>query len=459
MKVVISSGHGKHVRGASGYIDEVDEARLVVEQVALQLRASGVGVTTFHDDVSQSQGENLDRIVDFHNSKTRDLDISVHFNAYNTTTKPMGSEVLYVSSTGHDWANLVVDAICGVSGLVNRGPKERTDLAFLNGTDEPAILIETCFVDSKADVDIYHAKFLEICNAIAGAIAGEEAVPPPATSDDALTIDQVVAIMTMAQNSAIADYDWKDRGQAPIGMTEGLAVMFAQMLKRLDTDTESVAMAMSEPIGSHEKDALSYYGIQATGRENVLRKLFTFMYGLAMRESKGNYTEGRDTTVPISDMDDPSIETEAGMFQQSWNSSGADDEMEWLLEAYRDGGRGPGYVQVFKRGITLKDTDSLGSGDGYDYQELAKSNPAFAVEMCGVGLRCLYNHWGPIKRYEVEMRPEAEELLDQVEAFIRHGAEPAPPSTDVAAAKEICMEEISAAIDDLLIRVGAVKVV
>ena len=41
MHIVISSGHGKHIRGASCYIDEVDEARRVVEAVARNLRALG----------------------------------------------------------------------------------------------------------------------------------------------------------------------------------------------------------------------------------------------------------------------------------------------------------------------------------------------------------------------------------------------------------------------------------
>jgi len=179
MRIVISSGHGKYVRGASGYIDEVDEARLVVEQVATALRGLGVEATTYHDDISRSQSENLDRIVDFHNSKTRDWDISVHFNAYQTTSSPMGSEVLYVSSTGQTMAKTVVDAICGASGLINRGPKKRTDLAFLNGTEMPAVLIEVCFVDSRADVDIYHAQFDDICNAIGEALSGS-ATPEPA---------------------------------------------------------------------------------------------------------------------------------------------------------------------------------------------------------------------------------------------------------------------------------------
>src|SRR5215831_11074359 len=96
-KIVISSGHGKYVRGASGYLDEVNEARRVVERVAEFLEAASVGVDTFHDDTSHSQSENLNTIVNYHNAQTRDLDVSVHFNCYQTTSKPMGCEVLYVT--------------------------------------------------------------------------------------------------------------------------------------------------------------------------------------------------------------------------------------------------------------------------------------------------------------------------------------------------------------------------
>ena len=68
-KIVISSGHGTKVRGASGYIDEVDEAIRVMERTAQALRAAGAQVITYTDTVSTSQSENLDRIVDFHNAQ------------------------------------------------------------------------------------------------------------------------------------------------------------------------------------------------------------------------------------------------------------------------------------------------------------------------------------------------------------------------------------------------------
>ncbi|HEY2242733.1 MAG TPA: N-acetylmuramoyl-L-alanine amidase [Xanthobacteraceae bacterium] len=97
MKILISSGHGANIRGASGIIDEVDEARRVVERVADFLESVEVEVDTYHDNVSTAQQENLQRIVDFHNSMARDLDVSVHFNAYEPTDKPRGAEVLYVS--------------------------------------------------------------------------------------------------------------------------------------------------------------------------------------------------------------------------------------------------------------------------------------------------------------------------------------------------------------------------
>ena len=127
--IVISSGHGKYVRGACGIIDEVDEARSVTERVANDLRMRGVDVLTFHDDVSGSQSENLHRITDFHNAHPRDLDISIHFNAFEQVDKPMGVEVLYITQGA--LAGEVSAAIACAGGFLNRGAKKRTDLHFL----------------------------------------------------------------------------------------------------------------------------------------------------------------------------------------------------------------------------------------------------------------------------------------------------------------------------------------
>jgi hypothetical protein len=178
MKVVISSGHGKYVSGAVGYIDEHDEAVKVVDKVGELLDAMGVRVVTFEDTTSHSQNENLETIVDFHNSHTRDLDVSVHFNANETTSKPMGTECLWV--TQEDLADEMATAIARAGGLIDRGPKYRDGLYFLNNTEMPAILIETCFVDSSKDVELYRQNFDSICASIADTIAGvDSGVVPP----------------------------------------------------------------------------------------------------------------------------------------------------------------------------------------------------------------------------------------------------------------------------------------
>jgi N-acetylmuramoyl-L-alanine amidase len=171
VKIVLSSGHGSLIRGASGLIDEVDEARKVVEHVADYLSDLGVDVTTYHDDISDDQQENLNRIVDFHNSQTRDRDVSIHFNAYEPTSKPMGTECLYVSD--EETASNLARAMAESAEFVNRGPKFRDDLFFLNQTEQPgSMLLEVCFVDSTADVDMYMLHFDDLCEAIALTLAG-----------------------------------------------------------------------------------------------------------------------------------------------------------------------------------------------------------------------------------------------------------------------------------------------
>jgi N-acetylmuramoyl-L-alanine amidase len=178
--IVISSGHGLHVRGAHGILDEVDEARRVVDRLKVELEARGVKVDTFHDNTSTSQNQNLQTITNHHNSKTRDLDVSIHFNAFEQTAKPMGTECLYVTQTAlaADISSAIADC-----GFINRGAKKRTDLYFLNHTNKPAILIETCFVDSEGDASLYRQSFDAVCSAIAdvlgGALDEEEVVPPP----------------------------------------------------------------------------------------------------------------------------------------------------------------------------------------------------------------------------------------------------------------------------------------
>jgi N-acetylmuramoyl-L-alanine amidase len=191
--IVLSSGHGKYVRGASGIIDEVDEARKVVDALAQALADRGVDVVTFHDDTSKDQSTNLETIVDAHNDEERDLDISVHFNAFEQREQPVGTEVLYYSQA--ELAGKVSAAIASC-GFINRGAKKNTGLYFLNNTEKPSILIEVCFVDSEGDCEVYAETFDDIITAIADVIGGklvDETEPPVEPGEEVPPPDQPVA--------------------------------------------------------------------------------------------------------------------------------------------------------------------------------------------------------------------------------------------------------------------------
>ena len=165
-------------------LDEVNEARKVVESVAAYLRERGVTTATFHDDTSHDQSTNLSTIVNWHNKQARDLDISVHFNAYNHQAH--GTEVWWV--TQEALAAKISSAMALAGPFTDRGAKRSSELYFLNYTDEPAVLLEVCFCDNTSDSNKYHQNYAAICEAIADAIAPVDQPvrperPPPEQPD------------------------------------------------------------------------------------------------------------------------------------------------------------------------------------------------------------------------------------------------------------------------------------
>lgn len=167
--ITISPGHWAVGTGARDLIDEVTEARKVVKRVIEILRSSGITVNHVEDNTSKNQQQNLNYLVTQHNKTNRKLDVSVHFNSASRTDRGLGVEVLYYDQK--ELAAKVSKAISDVSGLINRGAKERKELAFLRNTNKPAILIEVCFVNSTVDVAIYRRDFEKICRAIAEKLA------------------------------------------------------------------------------------------------------------------------------------------------------------------------------------------------------------------------------------------------------------------------------------------------
>jgi hypothetical protein len=228
--------------------------------------------------------------------------------------------------------------------------------------------------------------------------------------------------------SRIAEYEWQDRGVAPVGYTQGMALAFAQTYRKLLAD-HPAAIQMAKARTDSDKDALNVYRSQfdALGMSNetsgpdTLRHLYALMLGHGMRESSGRHCEGRDMSA-----DNVSSDTaEAGLFQTSYNASGASNpEFDNLMPEYGDPANEPTcYFLAFAEGVecSSQDWDCYGSGDGYRFQELCKDCPPSACETAALTLRHLANHYGPIIRKEVELKKDADAMLQQVQNYLSEG--------------------------------------
>ncbi|MEK5081135.1 N-acetylmuramoyl-L-alanine amidase [Solibacillus sp. FSL W7-1436] len=170
--ISISPGHYGPRTGASGFIDEVTEAIKVSKEVAKTLRAANIQTNYIEDNVNKSQSKNIPWLIAQHNKTSRQIDVSIHFNASGGThDRGIGTETLIYSGNNQDTAAAITDAISRVSGLKNRAVKIRKDIGILKGTNKPCYLIEVCFVNSRTDVDLYRKHFNAICQAIAAELA------------------------------------------------------------------------------------------------------------------------------------------------------------------------------------------------------------------------------------------------------------------------------------------------
>lgn len=169
-QINISSGHSINCQGASNIINEVNEARKVVDRIYNLCKSMGIEVYKYHD-TSSSSSQNLVNIVNWHNQFKDGIDVSIHFNAYQHTSNSMGTEVCYYSQS--QLASQVSSAISKASGLKDRGGKERKGLYVLKNTNKPMLLIEVCFCDSSYDVQKYQENFDNICLAIIQALTGK----------------------------------------------------------------------------------------------------------------------------------------------------------------------------------------------------------------------------------------------------------------------------------------------
>ncbi len=229
-------------------------------------------------------------------------------------------------------------------------------------------------------------------------------------------------IARIASEAEIANYKWKDRGRAPAGYIQGMALVYARAYARLALGGDPFVNAMAKAESGDSDDALTWYRkiLDKNGMTNggdgpdTLRHLFVLLIGLGMRESSGRYCEGRDRSARNTTAE----KAEAGMFQTSYNARSASPLMPRLFDQFRADPHG--FEKIFSNGVSCKprDWENYGSGAGAEFQALSKSCPAFAAEFAAIGLRKIRDHWGPVNRFEVQIRPACEVMLREVQTAV-----------------------------------------
>ena len=164
----LHGGHNSIVQGANfGNRKEHVLDRQVKDAVAAKLRSLGHTVYDDTDEVGTTQSQNLNNIIRNSNSHAVDLVISFHLNASDGNGQ--GVEVLYYDQK--DLAAKISAQLAKDIGWRDRGAKQRTDLAVLNGTKAPAILIELGFIDNESDMAKWNVD--KIANSVVFALTGQ----------------------------------------------------------------------------------------------------------------------------------------------------------------------------------------------------------------------------------------------------------------------------------------------
>lgn len=149
----VHGGHSTLCRGASGYLDEVNEDRKVKNKVIELLRNEGHTVYDCTDDNGTTQNQNLRSIVSKCNAHSVTLDVSIHLNAGGGT----GVEVENYDSRTKAISDRICSNISSALGIRNRGTKYMPQLYVLSNTKSLALLVECCFVDNATDYNAWNA--------------------------------------------------------------------------------------------------------------------------------------------------------------------------------------------------------------------------------------------------------------------------------------------------------------
>ena len=156
-KIFLNPGHCLGVdNGAINtrlYVFEAAVARQIGEKVAKYLQEAGCEVELLQSNNLCGEDPSTPNITKAANDWGADIFISLHCNAFNQQARGTECLVFAKGSYAEDLADAIQAQIVNSLDTVDRGVKERPDLAVLKHTAMPAVLVEMAFIDNEEDCE------------------------------------------------------------------------------------------------------------------------------------------------------------------------------------------------------------------------------------------------------------------------------------------------------------------
>lgn len=170
-KVFLNPGHYPGIDSGAvnkhNGAEEADIALSVGDKLAFYLTAVGCEVKLLQSNNLCGEYPAHANIVGAANEMDADIFISLHCNAFNEQAKGTECLVFAKGSYAEDLADAIQRQIVNALDMVDRGVKERPDLAVLKGTKMPAVLVEMAFIDNEEDCRKLISKQDDFARAIA----------------------------------------------------------------------------------------------------------------------------------------------------------------------------------------------------------------------------------------------------------------------------------------------------
>lgn len=156
-KIFLNPGHYFGIdSGAVNSVNGVTEAeicRSIADKVEHYLKSAGCSVVVLQSNNLCGEYPAHPNIVATANALDADIFISLHCNAFNQQAQGTECLIFAKGSYAEDLADAIQRQIVNALDMVDRGVKERPDLAVLKHTAMPAVLVEMAFIDNEEDCE------------------------------------------------------------------------------------------------------------------------------------------------------------------------------------------------------------------------------------------------------------------------------------------------------------------